>query len=57
MTTPAVRPPRDVLRSRADGALVAAGAVLLVPAALPVERDRVGVVETAAFRAARSRWW
>ncbi len=57
MTSPAVRPPHDVLRSRADGALAAAGAVLLVPAALPVEGDQVGVVETAALRAARSRWW
>ncbi|HYN97303.1 MAG TPA: phosphatase PAP2 family protein [Pilimelia sp.] len=42
--------PSDVLRSWADGALLAAGAVLLVLAALPVDRARVGAAETAVFR-------
>lgn len=49
MTAPAVRTPRGVLRSWADAALVAAGAVLLVLAALPVERARVGAAEAAVF--------
>ena len=37
-------------RSWTDLALAAAGAVLLVLAALPVERARVGAAETAVFR-------
>lgn len=50
MTAPPVPTPSDVLRSWADGALLAAGAVLLVLAALPVDRARVGAAETAVFR-------
>jgi membrane-associated phospholipid phosphatase len=50
VTAPPV--PSDVLRSWADGALLAAGAVLLVLAALPVDRARVGAAETAVFRVA-----
>ncbi len=50
MTAPPVRTPRSGLRSWADGALTAAGAVLLVLAALPVDRARVGAAETAVFR-------
>lgn len=50
MTAPPVPTPSDVLRSWADGALLAAGAVLLVLAALPIDRARVGAAETAVFR-------
>jgi membrane-associated phospholipid phosphatase len=52
VTAPPVPTPSDVLRSWADGALLAAGAVLLVLAALPVDRARVGAAETAVFRVA-----
>ena len=51
MTAPAVRRSSGGLRSWTDLALTAAGAVLLVLAALPVERARVGPAETAVFRA------
>lgn len=50
MTAPPVPTPSDVLRSWADGALLAAGAVLLVLATLPIDRARVGAAETAVFR-------
>ena len=50
MTAPAVRRSPGGLRSWTDLALTAAGAVLLVLAALPVERARVGAAETAVFR-------
>ena len=50
MTAPEVRRPLGGLRSWTDLALTAAGAVLLVLAALPVERARVGAAETAVFR-------
>lgn len=50
MTAPAVRAPHGGLRSWADLALAAAGAALLVLAALPVERTRVGAAETVVFR-------
>ena len=49
MTPPVVRTPRGVLRSRADAALAAAGAVLLGLAALPVDRARVGAAQAAVF--------
>ncbi|WP_143018771.1 phosphatase PAP2 family protein [Geodermatophilus sp. DSM 45219] len=45
-----MRAPHGGLRSWADLALAAAGAVLLVLAALPVERAGVGAAETAVFR-------
>ena len=50
MTAPPVPTPPDVRRSWADGALTAAGAVLLALAALPVDRTRVGAAETAVSR-------
>ena len=50
MTAPPVPTPPDVQRSWADGALTAAGAVLLALAALPVDRTRVGAAETAVSR-------
>ena len=50
MTAPPVPTPSDVLRSWADGELLAAGAVLLVLATLPIDRARVGAAETAVFR-------
>jgi membrane-associated phospholipid phosphatase len=50
VTAPPVPTPPDVQRSWADGALTAAGAVLLALAALPVDRTRVGAAETAVSR-------
>jgi membrane-associated phospholipid phosphatase len=50
VTAPPVPTPPDVRRSWADGALTAAGAVLLALAALPVDRTRVGAAETAVCR-------
>jgi membrane-associated phospholipid phosphatase len=50
VTAPAVRPSSGVRRGWADAALSVAGAVLLVLAALPVDRTRVGAAETAVFR-------
>ncbi|MGR7024158.1 phosphatase PAP2 family protein [Geodermatophilus sp. URMC 62] len=50
MSGPAVRP-RTITRRGHDAVLAAVGAVVLVLAALPVERTSVPAAETAVFRA------